>query len=187
VFEMSPISANVASEFCKLCDRAYESWITHKTLFDDNKNRRKNIDKERLRPFTTRLSEITQEYCLLQISKLHDPAIMRGSINLTIDYIVQFGDWVAEFQRIEELKNKLNELWKHLKSARHKAIAHNDLKTIMSGLVFGTFAEGLDNEYFEALHELVDAVAIKWLGSSYSFNDLAKNDVKEFLALLEKV
>jgi len=184
---MSPISADVALEFCKLCDWAYESWITHKTLFDDNKNPWKNIDKQRLRQFTTRLSGITQEYCLLQISKLHDRTEMGGSTNLTIDYIVLNGDWGHEMQRIKGLQNKLNEFWYHLKIARHKAIAHNDLKTLMSGLVFGTFPEGRDNEYFEALHELVDAVANKWLGNSYSFNDLAKNDVEEFLALLGKV
>lgn len=181
------MDSNIASKFCELCNWTYESWITHKTLFDDNSNREKNILQEDLKSFGNRLSEITQEYSLLQISKLHDHTEMYGSTNLTIDYIVQNVDWAAEMPSIQSYQDKLNELWEKIKTARNKAIAHNDLDTLLSGQLHGTFRENLDNEYFDALQEFVNIVAIRWLGHPYPFNNLAKEDVGILLDLLEKV
>lgn len=95
---MNPISPDVAERFCKLCGWAYECWVIHKRLFDDNERREATIAKAAL--FTTRLSIITQEYSLLQICKLHDPAVQKSTINLTIDYIVRFGAWGSDDDRV---------------------------------------------------------------------------------------
>ena len=56
----------------------------------------------------------------------------------------------------------------------------------MGEVALGGFPEGLDDEYFAALQELVNAVHEKWLGGPYPFNDLAGADVEEFLHVLEK-
>jgi len=97
---MDSISKDTAIKFCQLCNWAYESWVTHKRLFDDNKLPMNNIGKSP--SFTSRLSIITQEYCLQQIAKLHDPAIQRNSLNLTIDYLIRFGEWG---ERAEDIKS----------------------------------------------------------------------------------
>ncbi len=88
---MDPISKDIACRFCELCNWAYETWVTHKFVFDENKSPENNIGKSAY--FTSRLSRITQEYCLQQIAKLHDPAIQGNSLNLTVDYMVRFGEW----------------------------------------------------------------------------------------------
>ena len=80
---MDPISKDIALKFCELCNWVYETWVTHKFLFDENKTPADNIGKSPY--FTNRLSIITQEYCLQQIAKLHDPAIQGNSSNLTVD------------------------------------------------------------------------------------------------------
>lgn len=182
---MEIISKDVALKFCKLCDWVYMSWVTHKTLFDDNRDPESNIGKAR--EFSVRLSLITQEYILQQISKLHDPAIQSDSINLTIDFIVRFGDWGVEEEYIKSLQNGLSELWQYIKPARTKTLAHNDLETIAYSSIIGSFKAGLDEKYFETLQSFVNKVHEKWFGGPYAFNDLAIADVKEFLALLEKV
>lgn len=181
---MSQISPSVAKQFCEQCNWAYECWITHKHLFDDNVKTEATI--ARAKHFTSRLSVITQEYSLLQICKLHDPAIQKNASNLTIDYIIQFGDWGVHTNKINQHALRLTALFDKLKSARNKLLAHNDLKAIMSATTLGAFPEGLDHEYFVALQELVNTVHEKWLDGPYPFNDLARADVEEFLHVLGK-
>ena len=181
---MDPISRDIALKFCELCNWVYESWVTHKLIFDDNNNAEQNIGKAAA--FANRLSFITQEYCLQQIAKLHDPAIQRNSLNLTIDFMVRFGEWGERGADIEIIHANLLALWERLKRARNKALAHNDLETLMANAPLGVFPEGADDQYFEALQALVNEVHQKWVGGPFQFNDLAKADVLEFLALLER-
>ncbi len=165
------------------CNWVYEAWVTHKLLFDENEAPEKNIRKSEC--FTSRLSIITQEYCLQQIAKLHDPAVQGSSRNLSIDYILRFGEWGEQAQEIENICSGLSALWELLKPARNKALAHNDLETLMDDVLLGAFPEGTDDEYFEALQILTNKVHEKWIGGPFLFNDLAKADVNEFLSLLE--
>lgn len=181
---MKQISKEEALEFCKLCNWAYESWATHKQLFDNNINQSTTIDK--FKYFTSRLSIITQEYSLQQICKLHDPACQNNSFNLTINYMVNFGDWGATLSEIEAIQKTLSELWKSLQPARNKALAHNDLETIMNKKTLGEFPEGLDEQYFTTLQKLANLVHYKWLSGPYPFNDLALADADEFLSILAK-
>lgn len=181
---MNPMSPDVAKQFCELCNWAYECWVTHKRLFDENVKTETTIGRARY--FTARLSVITQEYSLLQICKLHDPAIQKSAVNITIDYIVRFGDWGSDAAEVNRHALRLATLFDKLKSARNKVLAHNDLEAIMGAAALGEFPEGLDNEYFAALQDLVSIVHDKWLGGPYTFNDLAGADVEEFLHVLEK-
>ncbi len=182
---MNAISKDSALKFCELCNWVYEVWVTHKVLFDENNDTENTIAKAKY--FTSRLSTITQEYALLQICKLHDPAIQGNSINLTIDYILRFGDLDEEDARIRKLAGELTELFQRLSSARNKILAHNDLEVLMDNTTLGSFPEDLDNKYFEVLQGFVNAVSVKWLSSKlYPFNDLAKADVDEFLEVLKR-
>ena len=181
---MKPISKDTALKFCDLCNWTYETWVTHKLLFDENKTPESNIEKSV--SFFNRLNFITQEYCLQQIAKLHDPAIQRNSLNLTIDYIVQFGEWGKKRDNIEKIEAKLLKLWKCVEPARNKALAHNDFETVMANVPLGSFPPNADDEYFDALQALVNEVHEKWVGGPWPFNNLAGADVNEFLALLER-
>ena len=181
---MNPISGDVAKRFCELCDWAFECWLTHKRLFDENNRTEKTIEKAKY--FTERLSIITQEYVLMQICKLHDPAIQGSSLNLTVDYIIRFGQWGQDAERIQIIVDRLEGLFNKIKKARNKLLAHNDLEALKDSSVLGTFPKGLDEEYFSALQELANEVHTKWCGDPYPFNDLAGADVDEFLALLQK-
>ena len=181
---MAVMSREIALKFCEMCNWVYESWTTHKKLFDKNDNADRNIGK--CAYFTSRLSIITQEYSLQQVAKLHDPAIQGKSRNLTIDYVVRFGEWNESIQEVEGIAARLVGLRDSIILARHKILSHNDLETIMANEPLGGFAEDTDEEYFEALQELVNRVHEKWLDGPYPFNDLAGSDVDEFLHLLEE-
>jgi len=182
--KINAISKDSARKFCELCNWVYESYITHKILFDDNNDTEGTIGKAK--DFTIRLSTITQEYVLLQICKLHDPAKQRESHNLTINYILSFDNWGEEEAQIKKFAEELSKLFQLLSPARNKILAHNDLKTHTLNTTLGSFSEDMSNKYFEVLQELANAVSAKWLGGPYPFNDLAKVDVEEFLEVLNR-
>lgn len=181
---MDSISPDVAKKFCELCNWVYECWVTHKKLFDENDNPTETIGKAQY--FTSRLSHITQEYVLLQICKLHDPAIQRNSLNLTIDYVIRFGNWGQDAENVRAIVSRLTVLFENIKSTRHKLLAHNDLETLMTDGTMGEFQQGLDKDYFQSLQELVNVVSEKFMNEPYPFNDLAEADVEEFLYTLQE-
>lgn len=177
------MTQDIALKFCRACEWAYETWVTHKYLFDLNTNTTGILRKAA--SFSNRLSIITQEYALQQIAKLHDPAVQNNSLNVSIDLVVRFGEWGDREAEIKAITTRLSEFWGHVSTARNKLLAHNDLKTILADESLGGFPEGEDDQYFSALQELVNAVSAKWSDSPvYPFNDLAIADVHEFLNML---
>lgn len=179
---MTVVSKETALEFCKLCNWAYECWLTHTQLFDNNTDPENTIGKAQC--FTSRLSIITQEYTLQQICKLHDPATQRDKVNLTIDYIYRFGNWGKLSSDVLIIKDNLSGLATKLNAARNKVLAHNDLEALMKNETLGQFSQGADELYFKELQSLVNLVHEKWSEGPYPFNDLAAADVSEFIQLL---
>lgn len=178
------VTAEDAKRFCDLCDWAHEAWMTHKCLFDDNPNRAEQVD--RVPWFFNRLSIITQEYALQQIAKLHDPWRQHGQVNLSVDYIAECGAWGSAQASIDELRERLNRLPERLKLARNRVLSHNDRETAVANPTLGLFEAGEDNQYFDALQDLVNAVHRKWCGGPFPFNDLVVADSREFLGILER-
>jgi len=179
------MTKDIARLFYDVCNWAYEAWVTHKCLFENN-DKATDILQMGI-AFSNRLSTITQEYALQQIAKLHDPAEQKKDANVSIDFVVKFGEWGCREPEIEAIEERLVRLWGYLKPARNKLLAHNDLAALQENEPLGAFPEGEDDLYFAALQELVDAVHDRWgCGGPSPFNDLAKLDVCEFLSSLEQ-
>ena len=117
-----------------------------------------------------KLSEITQEHALLQIAKLHDPAVVGGKITLGVDYVLTYGGWSAETRdRLAELATQLDRFAKLLKAARNLTLAHNDLAAVLAGGTLGAFAQDEDQKYFRVLEEFAEAVSREVLGRGFSY------------------
>jgi hypothetical protein len=182
---MSALSPSVVVEFCKLCGWAYESWLNHRELFDENP-RASELQSSLAGDALTRLSIISQEYSLLQIVKLHDRAVTSGKITLGIEYVMTYGAWspsvLASLQKLEE---KLNGFASQLREARNKSLSHNDLAAIVAGATLGAFSKGEDEAYFRALQEFTNIVHDQVIGGPWPFNNLVKNEVAAFLSVLK--
>ena len=179
---MSALSPLVIQEFCYLCDRAHELWLHHLELFDNN-TRADELNKA---SFTgdefRRLSIISHEYSMLQIVKLHDPAVIRGDITLGINCVLTYGDWSDCVRaRLEELAKELNGFASPLRGPRNKILTHNDLDTIKAGATLGAFTEGADKKYFKALKEFANTVHEEVVGGPWAFDDGVRSDVAAFL------
>ncbi len=181
---MAAIGIPVVQEFCKLCNWAYEAWATHRVFFDDNPKADALKASHYGEPLG-RLSVITQEYVLLQITKLHDPAVQRGQINLGLEYVTKFGDWDETTAiKLQRLFHDLETLAGKLRQARNKVLSHNDLSAILEASSLGEFEQGADIKYFETLQEFVNVVHEKAVGQLFPFNGRAVADAKILLAAL---
>jgi len=180
---MIELNKEIVEEFCDLCDRSHEAWITHKTLFDDNP---KVEDLIKDLPFFSRLSIITQEYSLQQFIKLHDPEKQKGYNNLSFKFIIKYGNWSKEtLKMLNDLFDKMEEtMGRSIKDARNNVLSHNDLNTIINKLTHGKFPLGADIEYINLMHEFINIVHDQYIGGVYIFRDLAKREAEN---LLERV
>ena len=166
--------------FCGHCDWCFGSWLFAKSLFEDNP------DNEVLKGpvhehFFHRLWWIAHEYWIGEVAKLDDPAKQRGNYNLSLDYIIQNGDWTEDVQsRLEGLKVALSSFARHLIPARNKITSHIDRNTALDQSTLGAFPKGEDSKYFESLQEFVNIVHQNYLDGTYPFDDLVRNDVEFF-------
>jgi hypothetical protein len=155
---MTAISRVVADKLWDVCNWAHETWILYRTLFDENPTLQ-TLANGRHAYFLKSLHSVLQEYALLQISKLHDPAVMSGRINLSLAYILEFGGWDKDTAaRLRSLKDRLDELHVKIRPARNRITSHNDLVTLLEDAPVGEFQKDADVEYFRTLHDFVNCV-----------------------------
>jgi len=172
---MSSQSSTISSEtakalrtFCGLCQYIHEQWITSSALFGDmanlieEKTDLSTIDFQETSYGSClfRLNQLLNDYCIMEISKLHDRATDRkGNKNLSIDYIAKQDFWSEEEQeKINSLVSSMEYFFKKIKPSRDKILAHNDLSTCIDNKILGGFSEGDDERYFQDLSELCTLV-----------------------------
>lgn len=166
---MSAQSDIVIDEFLKLCQWTYESWRTHRVLFDPS-TRTDKLSYTSSVMALTRISIITQEYFLQQLAKLHDPAAAGNQKNLGLEYIIMFGGWDAPTKaQLEAMKDKLDGLHLKIRPARNKILSHNDLKTILKKKTLGAFPPEADTTYFRILEEFANLIREKGAGKKFHF------------------
>ena len=173
-----PATQNDAQAFCDLCQWVYECWLTHSHLLERLPER---LEEERNLPVGEvvdtpigrclgRLNEISQQYSLLQIAKLHDRARQNGNENLSIDFFVKQEFWSEEeVAIIAGIASELDSLYKKLKDARNKILTHNDRSVFSSAVPLGSFAEGEDENYFDALGRLCSMIWKKFPNRNWPY------------------
>jgi hypothetical protein len=128
----------VVKQFEQQCMWAHQSWQTRKCLFD--KCNLPAFQQPHYEHFFGRLSIILQQYWMQQVAKLHDPAGKPGQHNLSLDYVLEFGDWEAgTTARLTKLRDKMLPFAAKMKMPRNKLLAHNDVATIITTTVLGAF------------------------------------------------
>ena len=179
---MPALSEEVIGKFCGLCMWTHDTWLLRKYLFDKNPDEAK-LKHPRYEHFFARLQLVLQEHWLLQLAKLHDPAVQNKQINLTIDYIIDYGNWDSSTHaELKQLRDKMVMLVDaSIRKARNKALSHNDLAAILSDAVLGEFTEGKDIEYFESLQAFVNVVANQVLDETFQFEKFVLSDIGAFM------
>lgn len=179
---MPTLSSELVLSFCQHCDWAEQCWELRKHLFDDNPDRQA-LFEPRHAHFFNRLALILQEHWLHEVAKLHDRPTQAGRSNLTVDYILERGQWTDEVrQRLTGIRARLVVLADAIREVRNRLLSHHDVDIILNGQSLGAFEEGMDVAYFQALREYASAVHEETFGSPYGFDGLTQNDVHAFMA-----
>jgi hypothetical protein len=175
----------VVEKFCDMCRWVHQSWQTRKFLFDENPD----IDELKgphYAHFFVRLSYMLQEYWIQQLAKLHDPAIQRGHKNLSIDYMIDHGQWdLITKSELIELRDKMMVFESKLRTVRDKIIAHNDLTSILQSNDLGEFDQEEDTLYFQHLEAFASIVQKVSLGELFLYDDV-RNDIDFFMTAFNR-
>ncbi len=137
----------IVKSFSDRCNLAYEYWQMHKIMceykIDDNSG------------IWARLGTILQHYLILQIAKINDPEKYGKDYNLSLEYFVVRVNKSSYRDSYNKFRKDNNEFIKAINKARVKVVAHSDLKVSTSDDVVGAFSAGLDEKYFDSLHEII--------------------------------
>lgn len=178
------LSTEIVRKFCELCNWAHESWQMFRIFFDKNP-KVELFEYDTFHLYFQYLALSTKEHSLLQIAKLHDPAIQGKNINLSIDYIISNGDWRPEVtMKLEQLRKQLDEFATLIKPVRDKLYSHFDLDTILKGEPIGGFPPGKDEEYFENLQEFANIVHQETIGGIFPFTTNSFSDAEVVLRII---
>jgi hypothetical protein len=176
---------DVVKSFCEYCRVIIEEWTLRRLLFDDNKEIHILENNDYTLVFRV-LDRITQESCLQNMAKLHDPAKKGKYKNLSIDYLIENIDWNASIKtNLVSLKNRMLTVSTPIGEARNKLLAHNDLLTYLNNDAPGKFEKDKDKEYFDCLYEFADIASRTILGEPFAGEPIIESDVMCLLDCLK--
>ena len=139
--------------------------------------RRKALLAEVANLFFGDLNAILQEYIILQICKLTDPAHSgRGGAeeNLTSNRILEFG-WPAMIStELAKHNDVLLAFRKKVIEGRRKVIAHADLKSFMSQVIYGGFTPSEEVAFWTALESFVNTASMHLKGDPFEIGTAAE-------------
>ena len=179
-------SCAIVKQFAQQCIWAHQSWQTRKCLFDDDTNL-STFRQPHYEHLFLRLSIILQEYWMQQVAKLHDPAGKPGQQNLSVDYVIERGEWDAITKaRLSGLRDEMLPFVSKMKVPRNKVTAHNDVDTILAAAELGKFNSGEDADYFECLRAFAEIVVSTVLGQHFDYDNAVTADVELFVAAFDR-
>jgi len=133
-------------------------------------DKRKELLSEVANTFFSDLNILLQEYIILQICKLTDPAHtgkkISGKNNLTTNYIISL-DWPSEVEKsLTHENNKIMLFRSKVNDARRKAIAHADLKIYTNEINLGSFEQADEIIFWESLERFINLAHQEVFGES---------------------
>jgi hypothetical protein len=170
---------NRAESFSNTCISAYESWQMYKIMCGYSIEDRSGI--------WTRFGAILHRYLILQIAKINDPEKHGKDYNLSLEYFVGYVNKPSYKSSYKKFREDNKNFIKAIDIARHKVVAHLDLKVYTSNSVAGAFSAGLDEKYFSSLHRIISE-GYKELGKDFfpDWPEFIVDDTKTFMNKLLK-
>ncbi len=173
-----------AESFSNLCISAYECWQMYKIM------REYKIDDKS--GIWGRFEPILQHHTFLQMAKINDPEKYGKKYgkdyNLSLAYFVCRVNKPSYRNSYEKFLKNNKEFMEAIREARNKVIAHPDLKVYTSDDVVGAFSAGLDEDYFNSLHEIIsEGYEELGLGFFPEWPSFIVDDTKIFMDKLLKI
>ena len=134
-----------------------------------------------------RFGTILQHYWVLQIAKINDPEKHGKDYNFSLAYFVARVNKASYTGFYNKFVEDNKEFIEAIKKGRVKVVAHRDLGVFNSPDGVGAFSAGLDENYFNSLHEIISE-GYRELGLDYfpEWPQFIVDDTKIFMNKIEK-
>jgi coenzyme F420-reducing hydrogenase alpha subunit len=171
----------IVKSFSDSCNLAYECWQMHKIMCEYKDKIKDNSG------IWARFGTILHHYLILQIAKINDREKHGKDYNLSLKYFVDYVNKASYTDSYNKFLEDNKEFIEANNNARVKVVAHCDLKVFTSDVVVGAFSTGLDEKYFNSLHEIISE-GYRELGLDFSpeWPSFIEKDTKIFMNKIEK-
>ena len=124
---------------------------------------------------------------ILQIAKSNEPETHGKDNNFSLAYFVACVDKPRYTDSYNKFLEDNKEFLEAIKDARVKVVAHRDLQVFTSAGGVGAFSAGLDEDYFNSLHEIISE-GYSELGLDFfpEWPSFIVNDTKTFMDQMVK-
>ena len=136
-----------AESFSSVCVSAYECWQMYNIMCEY-----KIDDKSGT---WGRFGEILRHYFVLQVAKINDREKHGKDYNFSLAYFVAHVNKPSYDDSHTKFREDNKEFIEAINKTRVKVVAHRDVKVFTSGVGVGAFPAGLDENYFNSLHEII--------------------------------
>ncbi len=174
------MTRKIAESFSSLCISAYEYLQMYKTMREYKIDDKTNI--------WGKIGIILRHHWVLQIAKINDPKRHGNDYNFSLEYFIDHinkANFTDSYNRF--LKDN-KEFIETIKKARVKVVAHRDLEVFNSPDGVGAFSAGLDQKYFDSLHEIIsEGYKILNLGSFPEWPSSIETKTKTFMGKMVKI
>ena len=169
---------------CAWCRQVY---LIHTALFHGNKQT-DTLLRDVAGWFFYDLSAITQEYNIVVVGRLTDPAGQPGRPNLSAPYLAaRLSELGLCSLEIDIALDEVLSYREKITHSRHKLVAHRDRNTIANRSFGASHAMEDVNRFHSSLNRFCDLVAIAIGLQPVDLSALpAKGDVSEFIAFMRR-
>ena len=135
-----------------------------------------------------RLGPMLHHYIYLQIAKINDPKNYHGDDNFSLEYFVARVNKASYVDSYGKFRKANKEFIEAINKARNKVITHRDWRVFNSPDGVGAFSAGLDEKYFNSLHEIIsEGYKELDLGLFPEWPQFIANDTKFFMDKMLKI
>ena len=169
----------IAQSFSSFCISAYECLQMYKIMCVYKINDNSGI--------WGKFGTILQHYWVLQVAKINDPIEYNKNYNYSLAYFVDYVNRVSYTDSYNKFLEYNKAFIEAIKDARVKVVAHRDLSVFNSPDGVGAFSTGLDDNYFNSLHEIIsEGYRELGLGLFPEWPLFIVDDTKVFMDKIEK-
>ena len=136
-----------AESFSSVCISAYEDWQLYKIMCEYKIDDKSGIWR--------RFGPILHHHWVLQIAKINDPEKHGKDYNFSLAYFVARVNKASYTGSYNKFLEDNKEFIEAIKKGRVKVVAHRDFEVFNSPDGVGAFSAGLDENYFNSLHEII--------------------------------
>ena len=176
--------------FANYCVFMRSIYLHTRELFETSSIEDRSLMQRTAGTFFGDLNRVLNEYVILQVCKITDPAHDRNNDNHTIAFLLKHYDFSSDppiLKRLTELHASMQAFRQKILPARHKLISHLDRAAILAARPLDAATDEEWSQFWLDLQDFICIVHRKVIDSSFHLNGVAgRSDAGDLLKALRR-